>query len=267
MIFKQGFYFGNQLVQLQASFQTSADYYHMLRAALQVKQCQSSFVRIGRHNDGGYLMLPPAPGGIAYSFGICDDVSWDSAMADCGYQVYMYDHTIDELPEHRSEFHFFRKGIASSTEDQPPLYPLSYYLAMNGHVHQQHMILKMDVEGAEWGFFLQTPSAILAQFDQVVLELHNLVHEHSAMQTNQMLYGLQKLQETHDLVHLHPNNCGCLVEVEGRPYADVLEATFVYRGGAEPAEMNPALTLPHALDEPNDPQRPEIVLGQWNVES
>lgn len=31
--------------------------------------------------------------------------------------------------------------------------------------------------------------------------------------------------------------------------------------------MNPALTLPHALDEPNDSQRPEIVLGQWNVES
>ena len=70
------------------------------------------FVRVGAANDGGYVMLDDLPGGVAYSFGINDDVSWDDDMASYGYEVYMYDHTIDALPYVKGAFHFFKKGIA-----------------------------------------------------------------------------------------------------------------------------------------------------------
>jgi len=209
-------------------------------------------------------MLPPSSGGVAYSYGISGDVSWDADMADRGYQIYMYDHTIDGLPLERPEFHFFREGIASSSDNQPPLYTLMHALEANGHTDQQHMILKMDVEGAEWGFFRHTPSAVLAQFDQMTFELHDLVQAHTSQQKSQMLYCLQKLQETHELVHLHPNNYGCFVELDGQVYADVLEATYV-RKGLLPTAVDHELALPIVLDEPNDPNRPEIVLGKWNA--
>ena len=46
--------------------------------------------------DGGYLMyLPMSENKTAYSIGINDDVSWDDAAADMGYEVFMYDHTIN----------------------------------------------------------------------------------------------------------------------------------------------------------------------------
>ena len=55
-------------------------------------------VRTGKHYDGGYIMLDDFHAGdIAYSFGICDDVSWDKDMASRGYDIFMYDHTIDMI--------------------------------------------------------------------------------------------------------------------------------------------------------------------------
>ena len=36
------------------------------------------------------------------------------------------------------------------------------------------MILKIDVEGAEWDTLLHTPNAILESFEQIAIEIHNL---------------------------------------------------------------------------------------------
>ncbi|WP_294153693.1 hypothetical protein [uncultured Selenomonas sp.] len=263
MKFRYGFYINGSLIQFAAAFNSSPEYYSLLRAALQVKRCNVPLQRVGKSHDGGYLMVPPKTGGIAYSFGISDDVSWDAAMADYGYQIYMYDHTIETLPAQRAEFHFFREEIASNPTDLPPLYPLAHALEVNQHTDQQNMILKMDVEGAEWGFLMYTPSAILSQFDQIVIEFHDLVKPHSRERSSQMLYCLQKMQETHELVHLHANNFGCMVEMDGHIYGDVLEATYV-RKELISTEADRELSLPHALDEPNNPDMPEIRLGQWN---
>lgn len=70
------------------------------------------FTRIGSKRDGGYVMLEPLSGtSIAYSIGICDNVDWDSQMVDKGYEVFMYDHTIDKLPFEKKGFHWFKIGI------------------------------------------------------------------------------------------------------------------------------------------------------------
>lgn len=61
--------------------------------------CSPGFVRVGNAHDGGYVMLNDfAHRNIAYSIGINDDVSWDFDMAERGFDVYMYDHTIEKLP-------------------------------------------------------------------------------------------------------------------------------------------------------------------------
>ena len=74
---------------------------------------EGQLIRTGRPHDGGYLMLDEfKPGMIAYSFGICDDVSWDKSMVERGIECFMYDHTIERLPEEHHLFHWPRKAYA-----------------------------------------------------------------------------------------------------------------------------------------------------------
>lgn len=46
---------------------------------------EHKLVRVGKADDGGYIMLDDyADSKIAYSFGIADDVSWDKAFVNAG---------------------------------------------------------------------------------------------------------------------------------------------------------------------------------------
>ncbi|MBQ4430570.1 MAG: hypothetical protein II877_03625, partial [Synergistaceae bacterium] len=133
-------------------FITSPQYYDELQELLHVgKAVGFGLVRVGRDNDGGYVMLDDFGGGIAYSFGIAGDVSWDKDMASRGYDVYMYDHTIDGLPEDNPRFHWSKLGISDGMTHDGRLKSLEELIASNGHEGKHNMILKMDVEGAEWG--------------------------------------------------------------------------------------------------------------------
>jgi len=224
-----------------------------IRNALQLHSIQGgwNFVRMGNAHDGGYVMLDDfRPGGIAYSFGINDDVTWDRDMADRGYEVFMYDHTIDSLPEEHPAFHFQHKGIAGAAEP-PDLDTLEHYVEENHHAGQRHMILKMDVEGAEWKSLLACPAEVLQSFDQIVLELHDMVmHEDE----DEMLAMLVKLNRTHAVIHLHANNWGNEYELDGHAYADALEVTYANRAvyDCQPGGE------PHAeLDAPCCPSLPE----------
>jgi hypothetical protein len=74
-----------------------------------------SKIRVGRQNDGGYVMLDDFSGiSAAYSLGISDDVSWDLQMADHGMTIYMYDHTIPALPASHSRFRWGKVGIGEA---------------------------------------------------------------------------------------------------------------------------------------------------------
>lgn len=220
------------------------------------------FRRVGRHGDGGYVMLDDFAGrSVAYSFGILDDVSWDLAMAAEGLDVYQYDHTIDGLPEEHPRFHWQRRGIAGRFDaSRPELVTLPMLLEENGHAGQTGMILKMDVEGAEWEVLLSLSQEILSQFDQVVIELHDL---NDLAQETKIVRALSHLNETHAPVHVHANNCSRYIMFAGRILPDVLEVTYLRRGGYDlrPTEKS----FPSALDEINAPRRPELVLGHWGM--
>jgi hypothetical protein len=76
--------------------------------------------------DGGYVMLSSfKENGIAYSFGISNDVTWDNIMAELGYNIWQYDHTINALPYERKEFHWFKEGISGEDLSDKPLKSLN----------------------------------------------------------------------------------------------------------------------------------------------
>ena len=136
----------------QYNFANSEAYYREIHQLMHIAQIQDiEMLLIGSQTGGGYVMIDDLPGGIAYSFGIGGDVSWDKDMAGRGYDVFMYDHTIDRLPENNPRFHWSKLGISDGMTHDGRLKSLEELIASNGHEGKHNMILKMDVEGAEWG--------------------------------------------------------------------------------------------------------------------
>lgn len=185
-----------------------------------------NFCRIGRVNDGGYIMADSFENvRIAYSFGICDDVSWDEDIANKGIDVFMYDHTISGLPKDNAKFHFSRIGLSSTRhEENQLLKSLEEIINSNGHSEEKNMILKMDVEGAEIGGIDITPQSVLEQFDQIVMEIHSLTREDCFKDIIRML---KKLNLTHQLVHVHANNFGQVFYAGDIAYSDAIEVSYM----------------------------------------
>ena len=61
---------------------------------------------IASNYDGGYVLLNDFENiKIAYSIGIDMEVTLDKVLVDKRLEVYMYDHTIESLPEQNPRFH------------------------------------------------------------------------------------------------------------------------------------------------------------------
>ena len=202
-------------------------------------------------------------GCIAYSFGINDDVSWDLDMAQHGYDIFMYDPPVDTLPAESDKFHFFKEGVFGVEVPEKSLHTLDYFIKRNGHENKSNMILKMDVEGAEWSFLSTVTSETLNQFDQMVFEFHDLTEPKDQSVMNATLACINKINRTHSLVHLHGNSCGVSLILDDKIlFPDTLELTYVKTSNYELVD-DENIYLPISLDRPCNGYN-EIPLGYWN---
>ena len=258
---------GNKLLFVGEIINFLPEYYDKLRKRLKIKKIVGkNFVRLGRPFDGGYIMADNfnASGGIAYSFGICDDVSWDTDMAKRGYEIFMYDPTIDSLPQNHERFHFFKEGISGVADKEKSMDTLENFIRRNGHEHESNMILKMDVEGAEWSFLSTVTSETLSQFDQLLFEFHDIIRPKDQSVMNATLACLKKITRTHSLVHLHMNNFGsCLILDDRILIPETLELTYVKTSNYKLVD-DENIYLPIPLDRPNNGSAPDVSLGYWN---
>ena len=71
----------------------------------------------GIHGDGGYVLLDDLNDiKIAYSIGISNIISFDKDLANKGIDVFMYDHTIENLPFNHEKFHWKKIGLTSESK-------------------------------------------------------------------------------------------------------------------------------------------------------
>lgn len=221
---KCGFYINNNFVEKEFDSE-KLEYFKKLSDLLKVQpQKDFDFVRVGTPDgDGGYMMADNFKSGrIAYSFGINDNADWENDIANRGYEVFMYDHTIDKLPLENENFHFFKEGISAIDSDDGPLKTLEYYIKRNNHSSEQKMILKLDVEGYEWGVFETVNEETLKQFEQIVVEFHNLLSA-----DEKILKILDKINKTHNLVYSHKNDFGITLQLDDITIPNVLEVTYL----------------------------------------
>ena len=76
---------------------------------------------------------------------------------------------------------------------------------MAKHEDKEKMILKMDVEGAEYEVIKNTPCSVFEQFSQMTFEFHIWFDKNWG---RDLYDAICKLKETHSIVHIHANNCG-----------------------------------------------------------
>lgn len=216
---------------------------------------------VGINGDGGYVMnLPLSSSKIAYSFGINKDCSWDSRIADIGYDVFMYDHTISSLPYNRKEFHWEKTGLCGKDKTENCL-TLEELIRKNRHEGNSGMLLKIDIEGAEWDVFDSIESGTLDKFDQIAVEFHGM---NNFAIKEKILSSLNKISETHCCIHLHGNNYSDVFFCGKYVMPNCVEATFVRKKSVSGWKTS-SETLPREIDVPCNLARCEIILGEWNL--
>ncbi len=215
--------------------------------------------RIGRINDGGYIMVSPfSKTHIAYSIGIYHDVSWDLDMAKEGYQVFQYDHTINGLPINNDRFCWKKVGLSDKNDPANKLQALDTMIKENGHDDKNGLLLKMDVEGCEWKVLESLSKECLSKFDQIVMEMHGFMN----YSNRELILGvLKKMSEVFACVHIHANNFGPVDYCGDYMIPQLLEVTYINRARHMMHECNKI--LPIAIDQPCNDALPDIILGRW----
>jgi hypothetical protein len=217
-------------------------------------------IRTGRISDGGYVMLNDFLGiHAAYSLGISDDVSWDSDMAMRDIDVWQYDHTIERVPYSHPRFHWIKLGISSRAENGFETLP--NLIERNGH-SASDLILKCDIEGAEWDVFSSMTPSQIAPFKQIIIETHGWGHiVEDQTFADRVAKAIENLTANHKVIHAHANNCAAYCIIGGVPVPAVLELTFVRERDYEIVES--AETFPTRLDASCTSKHADLQLGHF----
>ena len=218
-----------------------------------------TLTRVGSAADGAYAMAAVGEDiDAAISIGVGHDVSWDQAIAAKRIPVAMFDPTVSELPSPVSGGTFHRIGIgvpeATPVSDLHgmDLRPLDDLLELAGVSDSTELLLKIDVEGAEWDALRDTDFAV---FQQVLIEMHDIAKLSDPKQAEDVLKTVRKLVLTHYPVHVHANNEGAFNRFDRFWFPDVIEVSYVCKDLL--AGATPAAQLVEGLDIPSNPQYPD----------
>ncbi len=179
--------------------------------------------RVGSEIDGGYVMGKIRDQKFAISIGVGRNVSWDESMAKQGIKVHMFDHTVKKPPTNFKNSQFYKIGIRSSkTNKSRKLLLLGDILRKIGLEDNENLILKIDIEGAEWDILAEIDAATLTKFDHIIIEFHDL--DLSNLKQREIL---EKLKINHGIIHVNPNNYSKIMSFEGYLIPNVLEVTYI----------------------------------------
>ena len=219
-----------------------------LFAAVQpVKLSNCTLQRLGEVNDGGYLVCANLLAGAesVYSYGVNGYDGFGCTLSrDRHLRVHQYDCfevSAPVCPGGDAVFHAECVGTSPSIIDGRPFDSLANQVAKNGDTAKR-LILKMDIEGAEWDTFLEAPDAVLERFDQLIVEFHGT-------QDEKFLKSMARLKQFFHVAHLHFNNYSCDASLAPFP-AWAYEVLLVNKriGVLDPTGQ---VMLPNPLDAPN----------------
>jgi hypothetical protein len=233
---------------------------HRLFAALRpVHLTNCSWARVGNANDGGYLMCHNllVPAGSAYSYGIDGRDEWGCAISQrLSVPVHEYDCYVTVRPTcPGATFIFHEECVGSTGTDSRNrrFETLPNQVATNGDTGKP-IVVKMDIEGAEWDVLLSTPDSVFGHVQQLVVEFHGT-------DEGRYVEAIEKLKRTFVVANVHFNNLACDKNLSPFP-AWAYEVLFVNRTVARWDNAHVRRTSTSALDAPNTERLPDCQ-AEW----
>jgi hypothetical protein len=209
----------------------------------------SDLVRIGKNNDGGYLVNKNdiLKSDCLLSFGINDEWSFEEQflnIKDC--PLYGYDNSVNR------EIFFFagtkkhiRKNIGKNNTDDEITF--ESVIENKG----KNIFLKCDIEGSEYKI-LDSIIKHTKFFSGIVIEFHDIQDNFNL---NEMANFVSKLDQK--LVHVHINNYYYGIVNENQFVPFVLELSFT---SSDNIKLKKNIFFPNSLDMPNCPEREDFTI-------
>lgn len=166
-----------------------------------------TFERFGEAHDGGYLLCGNLLKSVeaGYSYGISGYDGWGCDVATRQkvpmHQYDCFNTTVPVCKTGRTVFHPECVGGVARTEDGRPFDTILGQFEKNGD-GTHHVVMKMDVEGAEWESLPALTDEALNRIDQLVMELHGVKEQ-------KYVDVVKRLKKFFHVASVHVNNFSC----------------------------------------------------------
>jgi len=206
--------------------------------------------RFGSANDGGYVMCENLiePLDVAYSYGVGSNDDWGCEVSRSYHvAVHQYDCFDPARPTcNGGTFVFHNECVGDRTgyRDHRFFGTLENQIRRNGDIGRR-LIIKIDIEGAEWNSLLAAPDELLASIPQIAMEMHGY-------DDPKIVEVLRKLKRQFYLVNLHFNNWSCTPKAAPLP----AWAYQVHWVNKRIGVLDPAAPVPAPMSSLNAPDSP-----------
>jgi hypothetical protein len=215
-----------------------------------VTNCE--LLRFGEAHDGGYPLCRNLLRRVkaGYSYGISGYDGWGCNVSRrLRIRVHQYD-CFDlrepSCPGGDTVFHGECIGATRETQDGRPFDTMANQFMRNGNVATP-LVMKIDVEGAEWDSFLFAPDSVFSQIDQLDVEFHHV-------DDPKYVEVMRRLKRFFHVAHVHYNNFSCDPSLAPFP-AWAFEVLFVNKRIGM-TDGSPAPAAP-GVDAPNNASGPD----------
>jgi hypothetical protein len=186
-------------------------------------------VRFGGQSDGGYF-CPDVLSSVSYVFspGYGGVKSFEDEMVGLGKRVFICDPEFKDVENLLTLQEFDCLALSDHTMLRDKKISLSDWVDSKVGVETKHMLLQIDIEGAEWKVLSNSTSELLRRFDVILIEIHNL---------NRLIFDREFLSEAQNVVskfrfdfinvYSRANNCGGFFHFKGKKMPNVVELSLI----------------------------------------
>jgi hypothetical protein len=209
--------------------------------------------RFGEPHDGGYPLCANLLGAVqaGYSYGISGYDGWG---CDVSRQLHVpvhqydcFDLRVPLCPGGNTVFHGECIAPTKFTDEGRPFDTFSNQFAGNGHADVP-LVMKIDVEGAEWDSFLLAPDSVFSHIDQLDVEFHHV-------DDAKYVEAMRRLKQSFYVAHVHYNNFSC--DPALRPFPSWAFEVLLVNKRIANIDGSPASATPAGLDAPNNASAPD----------
>lgn len=214
-------------------------------------------VRYGRNIDGGYIVNKKYTeiSEVLYTYGVGDDISFERDLLNDNpmYKCNLYDPAVKVWPTINGNVHKYVEGLSIEKKDN---YDSFFNHLKNNNDEDKKILLKIDIEGAEFDFLNNVDLDKLDNVVQMVIEFHledNYI--------NDFINITNRINEYYYIIHLHGNTYRPFVKVGNCDFPQVPEITYVNKKYVKETPVLSTLSYPiEGLDYNNGGHHP-----QWSI--